>query len=136
GKTLAHSDRVDQFDCHLDVIARHAHFCSFRKSDHTCNVCCSEVELRTIVVEERCMTATLVLCQNVYLSGKFGVAGNGSRFSKNLSSFDLVSLNTTKKCTDVITGLSLVKKLTEHLDTGYNYFTCLFFDANDLNFLR
>ena len=79
------------------------------------------------------MTATLVFCQNVYLSGKFGMAVNGTWFSQNLSSFDLCSLNTTKQSTDVITSLSLIQKLTEHLDTGYNYGSVLFLDTYDLN---
>ena len=51
------------------------------------------------------------------------MAGNGAGFSKNLTSFDLVSLNTTKQSTDVITSLCLVQQLTEHLDTGYNSLT-------------
>ena len=43
---------------------------------NTSYVCCSEVELRTIVVEERSMTATLIFGQNVNLSGEFCMAGN------------------------------------------------------------
>ena len=82
------------------------------------------------------MTATLVFSQNVNLSCEFCMACDCSWFSKNLSTLDLVSLNTTKKCTDVITSLSLIKKFTEHLDTGYNNFTSLFFDTNDLNLIR
>ena len=66
-KTLAHSDWVDELDCHLYVITRHAHLCTSWKVTYTCNVCCSEVELWTIIVEEWCMTTTLVLCQNVNL---------------------------------------------------------------------
>ena len=81
------------------------------------------------------MTATLVFCQNVYLSGKFGMAVNGTWFSQNLSSFDLCSLNTTKQSTDVITSLSLIQKFTEHLDTSYNSFLGLFFQTCDFNFL-
>src|SRR5699024_9812712 len=114
---------------------RHAHLCSFRKSDNAGNVSCTEVELRSVVVEERSMTATLVLGQNVYLSGKLGVAGNAARLNDNLTSFDLGSLNTTKQSSDVVTSLSLVKQLTEHLDTSYNSLTSLFLDTNDLNFL-
>ena len=61
-KTLLHSDRMDQFDSHFYVITRHAHFCTCRKVADTCYVSCSEVELRTIVVEERSMTSTFILC--------------------------------------------------------------------------
>ena len=81
------------------------------------------------------MTTTLVLGQNVNLSGKLLVAGNGSGLSKNLSSFDIGSLDTTKQRTDVITSLCLIQHLTEHLDTGYNGLLLLFLDTNDLNFV-
>ena len=63
-----HSDWVDEFDCHLYVITRHAHLCTSWKVTYTSYISCSEVELWTIVVEEWCMTTTLVLCQNVNLS--------------------------------------------------------------------
>ncbi len=97
---------------------------------------CSEVELRTIVIEERSMTSTFIFGQNVYLSGKFVMAGYRTWFTQNLTSFDLVSLNTTKKRSDVVTSLSLVKQFTEHLNTCYNSLLGLFFDTNDLYFIR
>ena len=59
-------------------------------------VSCSEVELRTIVVEERGMTTTLVFGQNVNLCGKLVVAFYGCRLTQNLSTLDLSSLDTTK----------------------------------------
>ena len=126
---------MDKLDCHLNVVARHAHLCTFRKLANACNVCCSEVELRTIVVEERCMTAALVFSKNVNLSCEFLVALYRTRFNKALSSLDFSSLNTTKKSTDVITSLSLIKKFTEHLDTSYNCLTSLLVDTNDLNLI-
>ena len=104
-QTLLHSYWMNQLDCHLNVVARHAHLCTFRKLANACNVCCSEVELRTIVVEERCMTAALVFSKNVNLSCEFLVAGYGTRFNKTLTSLDLCSLNTTKKSTDVAGSL-------------------------------
>jgi len=82
------------------------------------------------------MTSTFIFCQNVNLSCEFCMACKCSWFSKNLSTLDFVSLNTTKKCTDVITSLSFIKKFTEHFDTSYNNFTCFFFDTNDFNFVR
>src|SRR5699024_7603883 len=60
-KSLLHSYWMDQFNCHFYVISRHAHFCSFRKFANTCYVCCSEVELWTVVVEEWSMTSTLAV---------------------------------------------------------------------------
>ena len=61
-KTLLHSDWVDEFYCHFDVITWHAHFCTSWKVTYACYVCCSEVELWTIVVEEWSMTTTFILC--------------------------------------------------------------------------
>ena len=88
---------MDQLDGHLYVIARHAHLCASRQLANASNVSCTEVELRSVVVEERCMTATLVLCQNVNLSGKFVMACNSAGLSQNLSSFDFSSLDTTQQ---------------------------------------
>jgi len=79
GKTLLHSDRMDQFDGHLYVITRHAHLNTSGQFANASNVGGSEVELRTIVVEERSMTSTFILGQNVYLSGKLSVAGKKNR---------------------------------------------------------
>ena len=56
-KALLHSYGMNQLYSHLYVVARHAHLSSSRKLAYAGNVSCSEVELRTIVVEERCVTA-------------------------------------------------------------------------------
>ena len=58
-----------------------------------------------------------------------------SRLTKNLSSFDVCLLDTTKKYTSVITSLSLIQLFVEHLDTGYNGFLSFFFDTNDFYFI-
>ena len=103
GQTLLHSNRMDQLYGHLYVIARHAHLGASRQLANAGNVGSSEVELRTIVVEERSMTAALVLGQNVNLSGELVMALNRTRFSQNLSALDLGSLNATQQSADVIT---------------------------------
>ena len=53
---------------HNNVIAGHAHLSSLGQSDSTGNVGSSDIELRTIVIEERCMTASLVLSKDVNLA--------------------------------------------------------------------
>ena len=110
-ETLLHSYRMDQLDRHFYVITRHAHLGTSREFANACNVSCSEVELRTIVVEERCMTAALVFCQNVNLSCKFLMALYRTRFYKTLTSLDISSLNTTKQSADVVTSLSRSRSL-------------------------
>ncbi len=133
GKTLLHSDRVDQLDGHLNVITRHAHLSAFRKRDNAGNISSSEIELRTIVIEERGMTTTLILGQNVNLRGELCVAGNGAGFCNNLALLDISSVDTTKKDTDVITSLSEVKQLVEHLKTCSNGGLNVIGDTKDLN---
>ena len=56
-EALLNSDRCDKLNIHIYVVAGHAHLCAFGKGDNACNVSCSEIELRSVVVEERCMTA-------------------------------------------------------------------------------
>ena len=82
------------------------------------------------------MTATLVLCKNVNLTTELCVWVNCTWLSKYLTSLDFISLNTTEKYTYVVTSLSIVKSLSEHLKTCNNNFSLLVCKTNDLNFLR
>ena len=52
-ETLLDSDRGNQLDLHVDVIAGHAHLGALGQGDDAGDVGGTEVELRTIVVEER-----------------------------------------------------------------------------------
>src|SRR5690606_35705278 len=56
---LFHRDRRDERHVHLHVVARHDHFRAFRKRHDTRDVRRAEIELRTVVREERRVTATL-----------------------------------------------------------------------------
>ena len=53
---------------HVDVVAGHDHFNALGKGDVAGNVGRAEVELRTIAVEERRMTAAFFLGQDVDLA--------------------------------------------------------------------
>ena len=57
---------------------------------------------------------------------------NGAGLGKNLSTLDLISLNTTKKSADVVAGLSVIEGLAEHLDSGADGLALLFLKTNDL----
>ena len=74
-QALVHSDWVDQLDGHVDVVARHDHLGALRQVHNTGNVGGAEVELRTVVVEEWRVTATLVLGQDVDGALELGVRG-------------------------------------------------------------
>ena len=126
---------MNKLNSHLCVITRHAHLCALWKLANTSNISCSEIELRTIVCEERCMTATFILRKNVNLCCKLLVNLYRTRLADNLTSFDLVTVDTTKKKTNVITSLSLIKSLTEHLDTSYDGLLRLVLDTNDINII-
>ena len=127
---------MDELDGHLNVIARHAHLSAFGQRDNAGNVSCSEIELRTIVVEERSMTAAFILGQDVNLSGEVLVAGNSAGLCDNLAALDGGSLNTTKKKTYVVASLCIIQSLAEHLDTGNDGLLNLFLDTKDLDGLH
>ncbi len=73
---------------HVDVIAGHAHLSALGQGDDAGHVGGTEVELRTIVVEEGGVTATLVLGQNVNLANELGVGMNGAGLGQNLTALE------------------------------------------------
>src|SRR5437762_1753567 len=60
-QALVHRDRLDQLDRHPRIVPRHHHLGAVRQRHHTRDVGRPEVELRTVVGEERRVTATLLL---------------------------------------------------------------------------
>src|ERR1700761_1174116 len=75
GKTqaLLHRYRGVQLDFQLYVVARHHHFRAFRQLGGPGHVRRTEVELGTVAVEERGVTAPFFLAQNVDLALELGV---------------------------------------------------------------
>ena len=69
-QALLHGDRVDEVALDGDVVTRHSHLGALGELDRTGNVGGTEVELRTITIEERGVTAALLLGQNVDLTGE------------------------------------------------------------------
>ena len=57
-QALLNGDGGDQLHVHVDVIARHAHLNALGQGDDTGNVGGTEVELRTITIEERDVTVS------------------------------------------------------------------------------
>ena len=64
---LVHGYRVDEGDLHLDMIARHDHLDRLGELDGSGDVGGSEVELRTVAVEERSVAAALLLVEDIDL---------------------------------------------------------------------
>src|SRR4029077_18013794 len=68
--------------------------------------------------EERRVTATLLLAQDVDPSLELRVRGGGARLDDDHAALDVLALRATKQQPDVLAGLALVEQLAEHLDTG------------------
>ena len=75
-QALFHSNGGDQLNVHINVVAGHAHLSALGQGDDAGNVGGTEVELRTIVVEERGMTTAFFLLQDVDVTIKSGVGMN------------------------------------------------------------
>jgi len=88
-QSLFHSDRRNQVDNHLYVVTRHYHLGAFRQLYRTRYIRRAEVKLRTIALEERCMTATLILGQNVNLCLELRVRRNRARLRQYLTTLTI-----------------------------------------------
>src|ERR1700678_3306069 len=134
-QALVHGDGLDQRHRDLGVVAGHHHLGALRQRHHTGHVGGAEVELRTVVVEERRVPAALVLGQDVDLAFEVGVRRGGAGLDHNLAALDVLALDTTQQQPDVVTGLPLVEQLAKHFHTGYGRFGAGRLDADDLDFL-
>src|SRR6201989_2406108 len=116
GETQAfvHRDREAQRDADLHVVARHHHLGAFRQLDRSGHVRRAEVELRTVVAEERRVTATLGLRQDVHLTLELRVRRHRTRLGQHLATLHVFTLQTANQYADVVTGLTLVQQLAEH----------------------
>ena len=130
---LVHSDRGDELDGDLDVIARHNHLHTLGKHDLTGDVKRTDEELRTIVVVERSVAAAFVLLQDVDLSLEHSVRSDGLGLGHDLTSLDFLLVDTTEEETYVVTSLTLVEELAEHLDTGDDSLTRLICETDELD---
>src|SRR5882757_613855 len=113
---LFHGDRHDQLDIDRDVVARHDHLGAFRQRHDARHVRRAEVELRTVVGEERRVTATFVLGQDVGFGDELLVRLHRARLGQNLATLDTFTVNAAQQRADVVAGLALVEQLAEHLD--------------------
>ena len=118
---------------HIDVVAGHAHLGALGQGDDAGNVGGAEVELRTIVVEERGVTAALFLLQDIDMAVEGGVGMNGAGNSDDLAALDLVAVDTTQQGADVVAGLSELQALAEHFEAGDGGGQLLFLQADDFH---
>src|SRR5690606_13303512 len=118
-QALVHRDRVDQRHRHLHVVAGHHHLDAFRKLHRARDVGRAEVELRAVALEERRVTATLVLRQHVHLGLELRVRRDRTRLAQHLAALHVVALRAAKQQARVVARLALVQQLAEHLDAGH-----------------
>src|SRR6202011_4365361 len=128
-------DRRDELDVHRDVVAGHHHLDAFRQLDGTGHVGRAEVELRTVVCEERGVAAALFFGKDVDLSLELLVRLDRARLREHLAALDVVALHAAEQHADVVAGDARVEQLAEHLDTGHDGLARLFLQTDDLDFL-
>src|ERR1700740_3633 len=129
-----HRNRHDQVHFHRDVVARHHHFGAFRQMHDTGHVGGAEVELRTVVGEERGVTTALFLGEDVGLSLELGVRLDRAGLAQHLAALDFLALGAAEQRTDVVAGLALIEQLAEHFDAGDDGLLGVA-DTDDLDFL-
>src|SRR6188768_1244963 len=134
-QALVHGDGLDQLNDHLRVVARHDHLGALGEGHDAGHVRRTEVELRTVVVEERRVTAALLLREDVDRGVEVGVRGGRARLDDDHAALDVLALGATEEQTDVLARLALVEELAEHLDTGDGGLLRALADADDLDLL-
>jgi len=85
-----------------------------------------------VVVEWR-VTSTLFFLEDVDLSLEVLVRSDGAWLGDNLTSLDLFLVDTTEEKTNIVSGLTLIEELTEHLDASNNCASWSVTETNELN---
>src|SRR5574343_1501831 len=117
-QTFFHSDRGDQLDSDRHVVTRHHHFLVGWQLDGTGHVGGTEVELRTVVVEERSVATAFVLAQNVHFASEVGVRLDGAGLAQHLAALHFFTLGAAQQDAHVVASLTLVQQLAEHFHAG------------------
>ena len=81
---LLHGDRRDKLNVKSSIVARHNHLCSLLQLQVTSDISGTEEELRSVVGEEGCVAATLILVQAIHLGLELGCCVNCSGLGKDL----------------------------------------------------
>jgi len=116
------------------VVAGHYHLNTLGQLNLTSNVHSAEVELGTIVVVERSVTATLLFLEDVNLSLEVIVGSYRTGLAEYHTTLNLVLVNTTEEKTDIVACFTLIEELAEHLDTGNDSLFVLT-ETEELNFV-
>src|ERR1700741_154451 len=124
-----HRDRGDQLDGDGDVVAWHNHFLVRWQLDGAGHVGGTEVELWTVVVEERGVTAAFIFRQNVDFAGEVVVRLDRAWLCQNLTTLNVFTLGAAQQQTNFVACLPLVHNFAEHFHAGAGGF----YGVNDTN---
>src|SRR4051812_7111618 len=113
-----HGDRLDELDLHRDVVARHDHLDALGQMGRAGHVGRAEVELRPVAREERGVTATLLLLEDVDLGLELRVRRDRLGLAQHLAALDVLALGAAQQAADVVARAILVEDLAEHLHAG------------------
>ena len=113
-QTFVHRDRRNQLHGHLHVVARHHHLRAFRQLARTRHVRRAEVELRTVVGEERRVTAPRPSSARTPRP-QLRVRRDRTPASPAPAALHVVALRAAQQHADVVARLALVQQLAEHL---------------------
>ena len=133
---------VDKVANHLDVVARHNHLlssvgCTLWPMKSNSDIGGAQEQLRTIIVHERSVSAALLfredlgipMVSNIITVDHYSVIHinlglelldslHGSGCDENHSSSDLLTLDATQQGSHVISSLTAIEFLAEHLNTS------------------
>src|SRR5487761_2792753 len=115
-QTLFHGDRGDQLHRDRNIVPRHHHLSPRRQLHRPRHVRRPEVKLRTVTVEKRRVTPTLILRQNINLRREMRVRRDRARLRQHLPTLHFLALRAAQQHSDVVTRLPLVQQLPEHLN--------------------
>src|SRR3546814_11183725 len=91
---------------------------AFRQAHFARHIGRAEVELGTVVCEERRVAAAFVLREHIDLGVELGVRRDRTRLGEHLATFHFVAADTADQRADVVAGLTLIEELAEHLYAG------------------
>src|SRR3990172_2261835 len=114
-QSLFHRYRGYQIRLHRNIIPGHHHLYTLRQLAHPCHIRCPEIKLRPVTIEKRRVPPALLLSQYIYLSLKLRVRCYTPGLSQYHPALNLLLLRTTQQYPYVVTRLTLIQYLPEHL---------------------
>src|SRR5581483_2319927 len=107
---------------------------AFRQRRDARNVRGPEIELGSISLEERRVTAAFILAQHVYFAPELLVRRDRTRLGDDLPALHFVFFNAAQQQAHVVARFAGVQQLLEHFHAG-DYRLARVAEADDLHFL-